>query len=131
MVRQIGAKKVPRLPLLGPVLVGQLDQVIFALPDADVDEDFVAEPVCYPQRNTHRLLSPTVPCSLPVAPRWFDGLTMEEIRATTLEFLLKNERRWGTPISILNTSFEWNDTVVEWQLSWIVSIYFRAWQSGY
>ena len=49
MLRQVGAKKVPRLPLLGHVLVGQLDHVVLALPNADVDEDVVAEPVCYHQ----------------------------------------------------------------------------------
>ena len=101
MVRQVVAKKVPRSPLLGHVSVGQLDHVIFALRDADVDEDVVAEPVCYHQRIIHPSLSSKVPCSLPTAPRWFDGLTMEEIRTATLELLIQNERRWGTLFAIL------------------------------
>ena len=49
LVRQIGTKKVARLQLLGHLSVRELDKVIFAFPDADVDDDVVAEPVCYPQ----------------------------------------------------------------------------------
>ena len=61
-------------------------------------------------------MSPKVPCSLPATPRWFDGLMMEEIRTATLELVIQNDRRWGTPISILNTTFEWNNTVVKIKL---------------
>ena len=96
--------------------MGQLDQVIFALPDADVDEDVVAEHVCYPQQIIHQPLRPKVPCSLPAAPRWFDGLTMEEIRTATLELLIQKQQRWGTPLSILDTTFKWNITVVKIKL---------------
>ena len=39
-----------------------------------------------------------MPCLLPAAPRWFDGLTMEDNGTATLEVLIQGERRWGTPI---------------------------------
>ena len=53
-VTQVGAQKVPPLPLVGQ----QLNQVLFLLLDAYLDEDFVADPVCSPHQNTHRSLSP-------------------------------------------------------------------------
>ena len=37
----------------------------------------------------------------------------EEIGKTILELLLQNERRWGTPISILKTSFECDNKVIK------------------
>ena len=43
----------------------------------------------------------------------FDGLTTEEIRDTTLELLLQNERRWGRAITTLRKSFKFGDPVVQ------------------
>ena len=116
MVRQINTKKVPPLTLLGHVSLGQFDHIILSLPDADVDDYFVAEAVSYPRGTIYHSLSPKVPCWLPPSLRWFDGLTTEEISDTTLELLLQNERRSGSPFSILKISFKLGNTVVQIQL---------------